>query len=104
MAWTLPVRLVRSFEYRLIKVIVLCNVDSNWTTEEFADYLREGGTAISEALMMEKYCHCALTFVCSHLLEIRKSTDIPAPFKAVQFGRVATVLCGVFSYLDDRLL
>lgn len=51
---TLTIRLIRSFEHRNIKFIVLKSVDLNWSTEE----------------LIEK------TFD-----EIRKSSALPKPFK-----------------------
>ena len=55
---TLTLRLIRSFEQRNIKFLVLKTVDLNWTTEE----------------LIEK------TFE-----EIRKSTSLPKPFKTFQY-------------------
>jgi hypothetical protein len=37
---TVTVRLIRSFQYRNIKHIILKDVDLMWTTKEFIDYVR----------------------------------------------------------------
>ena len=62
---TLTLRLIRSFEQRNIKFLVLKTVDLNWTTEE----------------LIEK------TFE-----EIRKSTSLPKPFKTFQYDSMKVSL------------
>lgn len=39
---TLPIRLIRSFEYRNIQVLVLKACEKSWTVEKLMETVREG--------------------------------------------------------------
>lgn len=74
---TVTVRLVKNFQYRSVKNLVLHDVDVNWTTEDLKHKLNEGMPTLETSAQDS-----------TKLVELQARADL-APFKNIDYGLIS---------------